>query len=1726
MWTYNSDFKSWESPIDTLKTEDYDLLKQELSSVRFYSKCLSGATYLPVYQLQNIYDILVSYRPRNWYITTAASVYSNTGIPAEYAAPIYATNSYDYYTKYLGEYGLTLKNLFTPQRLIKDGIKNYISVDVASTEQILDLSLAKDNRVIDGVRLVNGHRVLVKDQLSQVTLANTVDPDVYFVAGYEVIQNFGATIQYRTASSENGIYLYQNGQLVKEADLEDYDNCRRFSVLVKTGLLNTDKQFHLERLLNGYFPSGSQNEPVEFIESKNWLLRNKVDYNNLFEINYYDLMKNPLQQYNLEGITYSIPERTLAVGEFGIILNTQVGVSNIIPNKYKVNLRSISQTQKFYFIAGDDGVLLKVRKHDFLIQRLSLPTTNNLRSISFFNELRGVVVGDLNTVYYTENGGLNWIDLQISAFDAVYFTKAIHTSANSFYAIGNVGVFVEFKKDIYGWSAFNRRISRALDDDDEYLLVDNINDIFYTTLTSWNLAYSYSTQSIAPDKELIFLATDDSKIIVYDVNGTTNFDFLYLDFPAKYSDIRNITRKLGTNDFYFTGIEELTEDAGLFSFNLSNFQSIGVGNSYSNTILSTQSALYESTLYGNEIIDYLGQELLICGNESLLQSATYSSPLNFGVLDLNFESRLKSKLLFLDYDTGAKLNFFTDSGEYRLPNSVTFSFTAGAGTYLDFTPLTYGATAPSFVTQSETNWLDYWRDSQMTFEFYSQNPMTQATKILLSTTFSYDTSSTVFNVSTFSAFVLNFDVVQTGHFVPDLLSIKSLAPTIGDPDHGRFYGIGLTAISAPTFSYDLYFYDYLMVAKLPPAYAVSVGDVIRFDSNVVSSNFVVNKIATLSGNTYAYMFTEFNDGILKQLGASFSISLTNLNRYGNDTQLVDRFNLHPISKAYSLSFQGTSSVAQIESKFNNYTSYYNLATGVNTHNSSLTMSYSTEFMKFGYSPTYNLLDYLESINEVGDPNPKFFATKEYLAMPDYRDLPMPGVGSFDLDTVYVDYNGMTAAQGITVSNRQDNRILFGANLEFEWTSIFLNTFVDINLYATASSVTTTTRALVTKKYALFDQVSQSNFYVIEFHKRLNYSVNSPLYKCDIISRRTLQQISQDLQQLNLIQRPDAVTKYLAGSGQNLWFVEFSQFQRETNFKINTDSYAKILLSDVDTTQSLSGLLYTDYKGEYAMNITKLGKESSVPILNTANFAGKLFISCSQKHGLKDQEGVVLEFTGITGSSAFINQQYFGYHPIKKVNEYNFYLDLPYGNTPLVGNDIGNVKFTTQDPFLNYQPVDLIDVGIDKRGKIAIELSPENTLQTGATFSLVGVDFSKYRFRLVDGLNIESLASNYGWIYEAEISGAVIGQVGGELVWYKGTWECGRWFSGIWQSGLWKSGDWYGGTWNSKLVKDNFINVEVDERSTGTDYSTWINGRWYDGTWNNGTWTNGRWYGGTWNTGEWYKGIWNDGTWNGGEFSGGIWVLGTWNGGIFNTNTEPAYWLDGTWNGGDFENGMWYNGLFEQKKSEARFGTNAYNSRTAIWHGGKWISGSFHSRLNFNDSGQYDVADVHKYSIWYTGKWFSGNFYGGIVYNMDFKSGTWHGGILEDIQIIGLTGSTLSSENYFTLNGIFKFNSNDQISIIDNQIGGSYSVFGSNSNPQNYIVLNTIEDRLNGRTDVYVNKNINLFVTPPVDLGLRVVSNFGNCNWKSGIWTNGLFNSGLWEGGIWYNGVFGNNAIWM
>ena len=1899
MWNYSTDFNKWLPYKDELTLDNYNFYKQELQSVRFYSKCLSGATFLPVSDTENIYDILGEYKPMNWYIGINGSPYTNTLIPSQNAREINKDTSYEFYTKYLSEYGLTLKNHFTPRRIIKDSSKNFIEVDVATTNSI-DLTQAQT--VIDGITLVTGHRVLVKNQTKSITLLNTDNPDDFIMGYYRITEDLGATIGYTYYDDTNGIYEFDGTLLNKLTDLDDYENCVRLSILVKEGGNNKDKQFHLRRLKNGYFPTSLNREPFEFVERKNWLLRNRVDYNNLFEINYYDIVKYSTQSYYLNGITYSIPERTISIGEFGVIVNNQDGISNIIFNKYKVNLRSITQTEKYYWIVGDEGILLRVRKHDFLIERIEVDcqcprnlVTTDLYSISFFNDLKGVAVGELNTILVTKNGGTSWQRIRISDFDSFTFTQCLYYSLNSFFVAGYNGIFIEFNEGLSGWNAIRKRISRSIDDEDEYVLVDNINQIYRTSINTWGLSYSYSTQSIPSSKDILFIVTDDSKIITYEINGNIpNYSFLYLDFPNNYGDIKTISRKKDTNYFYFTGKDPVTEQESIYSFDINNHSHIGIDNSYSNVVLGVEPTDEIDKISPNKIFDFDGKELFVCGNNSLLLSSTYSE---LSPIDENFESKLKSKMLFLDYDIGAKLSFFTDFGEYRLPNSVYFDIQSTTGAYLELEHIVKGATSPSFLTQSEVNWFDYWKDSSKTFEFYSLNPMSESSKVLTSSKFVYSDVSAIQTVTTIST--------ESEHILP-------LAPKILDDNSSRFNGFGLTAISAPKVFKDLYVYDYLMVTRLPLDFPVESGDILRFDSSIITSNLVVNKVITLTpknslgvpitsqSRKYAYMFTDFNGTINNQLtGLTNSITLTNLNKYKTFDELNERFNYHPLSIGYKMdissirmknslhmdfsygsatnsytnwifngnfatssnftddgypysvitndigdyyietpeiqnvsniylsyvsnkgnyspsgtysyintqglsgsnwydikniiisngfsgdnvnsvtfstnynfskyrfnlrcssaismgknsiksiriddiklfsdpsidlsvdpSSYGTYSVssakATISPKFNNYTAYYNMSGLIKTNMATFSMVYTDGFLNFGYTPTYNLLDYLENLNDKNSLNPIFYGDKEIYSMPHYNAIPLQGVGNFTTNILYIEYNG------ITQSSITGNSIFFGSGRKLEWDSLLVGIFVDVILYGSDawgdSPNYTTERLLITEKY----YVKEGDYYVIKFHKNLNFTLYQPLYFIDIKARRKLSQISEDLQELNNIQRPKLRKRELEfGNPPSKKTGIFDSYEREINSKFYTDSYAKFLLSDSDFIKNLTAIIYTDYKNELSLNVTNLGKDLNISILNTTNFEDKLFITCGQKHELKTGDGVVLEFNGGVGSSQELNQQYFGYHTVEVISDYNLIINnVSFGQNVIVGIDSGFIKYSKKDPFFNYQPVDIIDLGIDKKGKQSVELKVENVITRNNKYTLINVDYSKYRFRLIDQLNIESLSEKYPWILEAEISDAIIGEDTNGLIWYKGTWECGRWFGGTWISGAWVSGDWYGGTWRSLTINDKKISVEIDEKSSSYVNSTWFGGRWYTGNWEHGLWIDGRWYGGTWNNGIWYKGIWNEGTWLNGNFTGGVWINGTWENGIFNCDNNPAYWLDGKWFGGDFENGMWYNGLFDERDltdsrlitpKKSRFGTKSYNSRTATWHGGKWSKGNFYSKVNINDDGKEDVSDTHKYSIWYTGQWISGNWYGGIAYNMDFKSGNWYGGILEDIQIIGLN----STSNYFVLNGIFKFNIGDKITILDRRSPNELSSkYGNNSSPKEYTVLYTVEDSVNKWTNVYVASNIVDDIITPTFTGLWIASRFKSVNWKSGIWTNGIYESGNWEGGIWYNGVF--EGTWM
>jgi hypothetical protein len=143
--------------------------------------------------------------------------------------------------------------------------------------------------------------------------------------------------------------------------------------------------------------------------------------------------------------------------------------------------------------------------------------------------------------------------------------------------------------------------------------------------------------------------------------------------------------------------------------------------------------------------------------------------------------------------------------------------------------------------------------------------------------------------------------------------------------------------------------------------------------------------------------------------------------------------------------------------------------------------------------------------------------------------------------------------------------------------------------------------------------------------------------------------------------------------------------------------------------------------------------------------------------------------------------------------------------------------------------------------------------------------------------------------------------------------------------------------------------------------------------------------------------------------------------------------------------------------------------------------------------------------------------------MSFDYGIWNSGILNDISIIRIN----TNSNSFTLNGIYRFNLNDKITIMDNLTSSTYSVFGTTENPLTYQILDTTLDEESEQTEIVVDKVLaNIFGstvdTGIIDTKLKLVSKFKNVTWKNGVWFNGLFEDGNFMNGIWYDGNFSGN----
>ena len=1829
MWIINNDTNKWTPNTEKLTVSDYESLKQELKNLRFYQRVLSAATFVRIDDINNIYDVISNRTPKTFNYISGHSPYITpyfNAVENEYLISS-SQSLYEFKEKILPEYGLTLKNLFTPKRLIDDQAENILYVDVATNDIIFDITNKKPGITIDGVLLKNGHRVLVKNQYSLITISSSIDPKTYFDGNYQVFEEVGTDTTYLVYNSQNGIYVYDKDRLVRSTDLDKYENLIKYSVVVKLGIVNRETQWSLQRLSNGLFPEYLSGESIYFLQKQNYILRNRMDYNNLFELVLYDTIKHGTQSFTVDNMTYTIPQRTITVGEFGVIINHQEDSTNIINCKYKVNLRCISETTKYYWICGDDGNLLKVDKLSLNIEKVKLlekladpnpgipkdpkiykesgTVLTQLNSVSFFNDIRGAVVGKFNQIWVTSDSGQNWSRINILDFDGYNYNVVIYTSINKFFVGGDNGVFLEFIYEFGNWTAIKRRVSKFLDSDDEYLLVDDITDLKY---------FNYSKQPyLTATSSFIAISAKNDNLCIYDINNSvSDYSFIYLGNPT-FSDISSIDYSYTDSKLYISSFENIyTVEPlqGTFSATESNVMLATYSNFY------TQSGINSLYIYNNT-------DVLFTGNNTLWKiyaSATFSD-----VYDNTFLTELKPKLLFLDYDAGSRLYWFDDYGQYRLPNrylvpvSYLIDSSAVTETHISFTKNTsqvYDKVTNSTFSYFENNWITYWKDRLKTFEYYSH--IGDGFKVEPS--FNFKSSDFLSGIFTYSSADVSIDFNDFGGLMPSTTS--------------RFRS-GASTISSPVSYFPLYFHKFLGIWAITLGSTHSApekGDVINIDCEVFSGNFIINKVySETSGlNTiyFQYFFTEFNKNIINNLNnLSGEIKIRNLNRYptktggvksftatysvgyvpgsyvkvdsisntgglstfdieingaknvssitvnesgygfsvgdtiiipntgivggASDIELtvteldysslfIENFKKHYISKGYDIEVisknylkpdiapVGVTQSFQITGKYSQFSAYYNLQTNVEVLNTSgylleEEILYQNGFLNFGYTPTYNLLSYLNYIDPF-----RYIPTKEFLALPKYDDIPGPDSGIPDTNITNDNILYVNFISGTYSGQLESNKLYFGVNLKNIWDSFLLWTFVDVIIKqgdtyppVNGGTVFNTQRLIIIDKF-YDDKTFTEPYYVLVFHDK--FTGTNTVSAISIHSRRTLQQISDDLQYINRLQRPYEDADGLKWSEKTIEpGFSYTNYETDINFKIPTDSYTKVLLSDSQIIEDLSAIIYTDYKYELAVQVINLENRIELPVSAVlASVNSKYQLSFNTFHGLKDGDGVVISLASGTYSNW---PSLLGYHVINYLDGSAFEIDIPF--TGFLPADNLKISYTKKDPFLNFEPVDIFDLGIsDREVKQSIKILPENYEVIASKYYLKNVDPKKYRFRLIDGLDLVKLTEDFYWILDAEVTDAIIGMDSNQnLVWYTGVWEGGRWFGGTWISGTWKSGDWYDGVWTSKMITDNLLRVKVDNALTNQYNSVWYTGRWFGGKWENGTWYAGRWYGGNWENGRWFDGTWNDGTWYNGVFSGGIWVLGTWYSGQFNTDSSLSYWLDGKFLGGDFENGIWYNGEFNETGSiKSRFGTKSFSTRNSTWYGGKFIKGEFHSFLNTNDKGLPDVSEIHKYSNWHSGIFSGGVFYGGNVHNIKFSSSLWQGGILNDIDIIQIKSN--SEYNHFVLDGIYRFNIKDTFYVVDNFSGSTYSIFGSTKNPRKYVVLDTTINEESNTTEVFVDTQLNEILsvnTGIIDTGIKCVSSFENSTWNSGIWFNGVFKDGHFNGGMWYHGYF--DGVW-
>lgn len=509
---------------------------------------------------------------------------------------------YEYQDSY-NEFGYSQKNVFTSSKVWEKLLQNFHVIDIATTTHI-DITNINGFEIqypiidIDNVRVKNKHKVLFKNQKT---------------------------------SKDNGIYTYDGSTFKRDLIFKNDDNLEYFSVFIKEGLVNKNKEFFLDRRENGDYPKFEDGESdelcdckcdcldelicdvFEFIEGDNYVLRNRASYKLLADhtftdasyftqyepitnVDFSEKKSGTNSNYFIVGDEFNTLEEYIDgdlfnEGRVGLLTTDKVNKKIEIINNNLYLLRNENELVKF--ISFTDGTI------DIFENILNLPFNSNYFQLE--NSTSGYFLSDnkLKNIEFSTSGIIseNEIILTEKSNNFFYINGYIfYLTPNGLYLnknnknikLKNIEYPTQLRVEL-NLGKFN--ISYLTDFSPNTLTI-NENELI--SLLSWNKNEDYEVKLF--DKKEI----DTWSII--ETNGTNS---LYLKNTqiTNTNDITSIPKITSSNNRQYDGVDDYTD---LNNNEIINKSIIDLKNS--NGSFSIEFKINPTNIRVNQPVFYFGNE--------------------------------------------------------------------------------------------------------------------------------------------------------------------------------------------------------------------------------------------------------------------------------------------------------------------------------------------------------------------------------------------------------------------------------------------------------------------------------------------------------------------------------------------------------------------------------------------------------------------------------------------------------------------------------------------------------------------------------------------------------------------------------------------------------------------------------------------------------------------------------------------------------------------------------------------------------------------------------------------------------------------------------------------------------------------------------------------------------------------------------------------------------------